>query len=373
MPSHYTYLLLITLLLCLCCTTQVMGETADVLSFYDIYLDVNGAAIFFDDEYMGQISNGMLTVRVVSPDKRPYYQVSAINNGYRTITEDLPEIAGDMQHRSVFLSLSPLISKNGKLSVSSSPSQAKLFIDEKEHGITPQTITGLEPGTYRIKLIFQGYETWSTNAVVSGNATCNIYACLEKKYKSGILSVNSNPDGADIYLDKWKYGITPMRTGGISTGSHLIEIKKEGYIDLAKSVNVTEGIVTPVTFSLISIEEHNLQEEEKLRKEQMNRTGTLSFISSPSGAIIFIDSISQGATPNTVTDLTPGAHQVELMYEGYQEYQGSVVLSRGEKRSFNITMQRLPDPKFAPASVFPAIFSLLVAALFVTHKWYRKM
>ncbi len=373
MTSHNTYLLLLTFLICLlCCITPVMGEKTEVTTYYDVYSDVNGAAILFDNKYMGQISNGILTVPIVSSEKRPYYLVSARKSGYHTATTFLPEASGEMEHQSVFLYLTPLKPKTGNLSVSSSPARAKLFVDGTERGITPQTLTGVAPGAYRIQLVFPGYETWSGNAVVSVNETCMTYAYLKKSFESGVLSVNSNPAGAEIYLDRWLYGTTPMTMGGISAGSHLIEIKKEGYIDLVRSVNITDSTTTPVTFALITIEEQKLIEEQRSLAELRNKTGTLSLTSTPPGAIVFIDTVSRGATPNTVTDLTPGVHHVQLMSEGYQDYQESVVLSRGEKQSLNITMQTLPTSEFAPLSLFPVILSILVAALFVNHRFHRK-
>ncbi|WP_245619223.1 hypothetical protein [Methanogenium cariaci] len=91
MPSSRTYLFL-TILICLCCTVPVMGEEdPEVISYYDIYADVNGAAVFFDNEYMGDISKGKLTVQVVSAKSRPYRRVTVHMDGYRNATTALPQ------------------------------------------------------------------------------------------------------------------------------------------------------------------------------------------------------------------------------------------------------------------------------------------
>ncbi len=57
-------------------------ETKEVY-FYDIYAaDVNGADVYFGSDIMGSISNGVLTVCVISKKNRPYYRVKRSKIGY---------------------------------------------------------------------------------------------------------------------------------------------------------------------------------------------------------------------------------------------------------------------------------------------------
>ena len=140
----------------------------------------------------------------------------------------------------------------------------------------------------------------------------------------------------------------------------MVTIKKDGYIDLIKSVTITDSTVTPVTFSLMSTEEQN------------RLPGTLSLASTPAGAAVYIDSVVQGSTPLTVTGLAPGVHQVKLTSSGYQDYLGSVALSPGETRTSDIMMQIPPESEYLSASLFPAVLSLLVATLLFTSCRCRK-
>ncbi len=352
-PSSRLCLVLFVCLVCLSGIIPVMvtAEQPEVISYYDIYADVNGAAIYFDNEYKGNISKGSLTVCVVSTKKRPYYRVTAKMDGYETITATLPEVAGELQHVPLHLQMKP---KTGGLFVSSSPEQAELIIDGKEYGLTPQTVTGLAPGTYTIRLICPGYTSWSETAVVSAEKTSEVHAHLIKKIALGSLSISSVPAGADIYLGGRHCGTTPKTIDGISAGLHIVEIKMAGYIDIVQKVTVTDTNVTPVSFSLLSIE------------EERNRPGTLSLTSEPTGATVYLDSVKYGVTPRTIPNLTPGMHQIKLTYAGYPDHQSSVALSPGEVRTCTIAMQTPPGPEWLSVSIFSVIVSLLTTALFVT-------
>lgn len=347
-------LLILTFLICQCCVFPVMGDDEEQLYFYDIYAaDVNGAAVYFDGEYMGTISNGALTVRVMSEKSRPYYRVKLVMDGYQNTTESLPKPAEDLQHVSIFLEMTPLVSQTEatSISISSSPSGATYSLDGEERGVTPETISDISPGTHTIKIERQGYKPWTETAVALKGETTNVFASLEKNHAFGTISLHSEPEGAEIYLDGWYYGITPMTIGGITEGPHTAELKKDGFTDYTASVTIIENTVTPVTYTM------------KSAKGSPKKTGTLIFASSPAGALVFIDSVKRGTTPVTVTDLNTDVHQVKLTYEGYQDYLGSVTLSDGETRTFDIPMEHLPASEYAPSSIIPLIFSLIAAAL----------
>ena len=330
-----------------------MGDEAEEVFFYDIYADVDRAAVYFDSEYVGDLSGGVLTVRVVSEKEKPYDHVTLKLDGYEDTTADLPKPGDTLQHVSVFLTMTPLVSDEGSptgaISISSSPSGAEIVMNGEARGTTPQTFSDISPGTYTIRVAKQGYRTWTETTVIRADETTKVYANLEKKRTFGRVSLDSDPKGADIYLDGWYYGTTPMTVGGITTGPHAVELKKDGFNDFTTSVTVDENAITPVTCSLVPI---NCPTE----------TGcTLSVSSSPPGAMVFIDSVKKGVTPITVDGLTPDKHEIKLTYAGYNDYQGSVSLSNDETRTVDIAMEPLPASEYAPVSFFPLLFSLIAA------------
>jgi hypothetical protein len=56
------------------------------------------------------------------------------------------------------------------------------------------------------------------------------------------LAVDSAPSGADIEIDGGFVGDTPS-TVSVATGSHQITVKKKGFVDWTKTLNVTGGTV----------------------------------------------------------------------------------------------------------------------------------
>jgi len=66
----------------------------------------------------------------------------------------------------------------GKLSLASSPAQAKIYLNGKEMGITPNLITGLKAGTYEVRLRMDGYLEYVERVSVRAGETEAIEADL---------------------------------------------------------------------------------------------------------------------------------------------------------------------------------------------------
>lgn len=56
---------------------------------------------------------------------------------------------------------------------------------------------------------------------------------------SGSVMISTDPEGADIYVDKVLRGVTPNKIAGLSEGSHILEVSKPGYQNETMEAYVT--------------------------------------------------------------------------------------------------------------------------------------
>ena len=69
----------------------------------------------------------------------------------------------------------------------------------------------------------------------------------------GNIDVSSSPTGAAIYVDSSYKGVTPDSIEGLAIGSHKVILKKSGYDEWAKMVQVTAGDTTSVDATLTAV------------------------------------------------------------------------------------------------------------------------
>jgi len=71
------------------------------------------------------------------------------------------------------------------------------------------------------------------------------------------------------------------------------------------------------------------------------RPSSVVVTSTPSGAAVYLDGVSKGVTPCSVTDLTPGAHSVSLKKDGYEDHSGSVSVSAGRSETYSAVLRKV--------------------------------
>ncbi|MBN1520212.1 MAG: PEGA domain-containing protein [Spirochaetales bacterium] len=112
---------------------------------------------------------------------------------------------------------------------------ADVYINNVYAGETPFTAL-LATGSYTVAVKAPGYNDYVQNVRVSGALTIN--AVLQA---SQTLSVNSNVQGADVYLDNMMVGKTPY-VAPISMGNHLVVVKAAGYNDYSQNIMVSGSV-----------------------------------------------------------------------------------------------------------------------------------
>ena len=98
----------------------------------------------------------------------------------------------------------------------------------------------LMPGSYKVEVMKEGYQTWANSFVFAQNEvkTIPVPALIAK---TGTLDVQYRPFGAEVYLDGKLLGTTPSVFRDVIVGTHQVEIRKEGYISQPETVLIQEG------------------------------------------------------------------------------------------------------------------------------------
>lgn len=129
------------------------------------------------------------------------------------------------------------------LFITSTPAGADIFINgAKQSGKTPATLP-LAQGQYDLVLRLQGYQAYAGHVVVKDNQQTTINAQLQEKSQVHVAwaQVQSNPEGAEIFIDGVPTGeITPARIQ-IPTGPHIIALKLKNFQIAKRGVEASEG------------------------------------------------------------------------------------------------------------------------------------
>ncbi|WP_462273698.1 PEGA domain-containing protein [Methanohalophilus sp.] len=229
------------------------------------------------------------------------------------------------------------------LSISSSPSGAKVYLDGTYEGTTPLTLDSIEEGSYRLALKKSGYEDIYESVNVNAGDTTTISKSLSEE--TGSLRISSNPSGAKVYLDGKYKGPTPLTLDNIEAGSYRLALKKSGYEDIFESVNINAADTTTISKSL------------------SEETGSLRISSNPSGAKVYLDGTYEGTTPISIYDLETGLYEIKFEKTGYETVSFKKMIYTGSNSvSRNLT-------SYISIAIGPAaIFLILLFGIIVVRK-----
>jgi serine/threonine protein kinase len=111
---------------------------------------------------------------------------------------------------------------------------------------------------------------------------------------TGTLVVQSNPAGVQVFVDGVDRGQTPARLS-VPPGAHTLELRGRG-VPRVIPFKITAGA---------EVSHH-------LEFANTPETGSMRIESQPAGAKVLVDGTDRGVAPVTITDLTPGDHEVVL-------------------------------------------------------------
>ena len=229
-------------------------------------------------------------------------------------------------HSSFFILLAVLLSGCGgpgefastaRLVIDSSPeSGAELSVGNVTYGVTPVMLEGIEAGELLVVLTKDRFKR--TTHIVSVPRSGEETVTVELEALTGYLTLKSKPTCAAVYLDGARHlGETPLFHKPVAAGDHRYELRLANYKSVEAEITVEPDYRYTFTYELVPVE------------------ATLSIMSRPTGARVWLNDELQVDTTPAVIELSPGIYTVTAHAKGFIMGEQNVSLGPNE----NITVE----------------------------------
>ena len=278
------------------------------------------AAVYLDERFVGngpqeiggvgeRLSPGRHTIRVSHPSYRTFEQVVYLTAG------NTREVDARMQ---------PL---SGKLTVTSYPSGAEVYIDGEAAGRTPLVKT-MKTGSYEVNLRMADHRDETRTAVVVNGGDERIDLMLTRIVTMDLV-IDTQPSGARVTIDGVYAGETPF-----NRQFDLQDRSMRGMKKVAVEVPQYHPVEEMVSFSPSTIP---VMKSYRLTR----KSGRFEATSSPDRVQVFHENTYLGTTPFTGT-LPVGIYQVTFVLADHKTDTATLVVTenvitrvRGELRRSN--------------------------------------
>lgn len=279
------------------------GVTGASTGFVVLKSQPPGAKVWIDEEYMGltpfqrEMAVGFYNFKL---EKEMFYS----KQGSFTIKineTEKQELVLDPNFGSLKLTSAPV---NGALiTLDGTPTKFK----------TPYTFDTLTSGEHTVSLTLDLYEPVNRTVTVSDKETASLDIPLNPVF--GNVKITVTPE-ADIYIDTEMKAVGTWE-GILARGMHTIEVKKDKHYPQTQKIDMKAGAAETLTFTLKPI------------------IGSLSVMTEPPEAEIFINGQSYGETPKIIPDLIIGTYEITLKKDGFSTVTTSAEVKENQRTSVN--------------------------------------
>ena len=282
--------------------------------------ELPNAEVYLNEKFIGVTSSRQPLV--INDLLEGIYQVKLIRGGYYDWEGQISVMA--KMERSVEVEL---IAKPGSMNIYSEPSGAKIYLDNAFVGETPMSLEKVAEGEHEIRLVKLNYKIWTSKVVVRSFKPTDVKTTLE--VSPGILTVNSDPIGADVYVKGKFIAKTPYTLGNITPGEVVVRVEKEGFYEWT-----TSTLIQPNDQKVLDI----------VLKEKV---GNINVNSMPEGASVYLvdrngDEKLIGQTPALNYTTSIGGYNVRLEKEGYFNEVKSITVRVGEISDISFLLKKKP-------------------------------
>jgi len=216
--------------------------------------------------------------------------------------------------------------------------RSEVFLDGARVGETDYTVRGVPYGEHKVEVFRESYTPHAETVRITSERTIAVNARLRRAIT---LNVDSEPSGANVYLNDKLLGKTPLRvTNGASKaagrpvytvgvdlvpGEHTLRVAKgEGYNDWVGKAELRDG------------------EEAALMASLVPWMGVLDVRSAPRAEVL-LNGTAYGVSPLVIKDLRVGEYEVSLKptdeESDYQTYSQRVRIEKDKTASLEAALK----------------------------------
>mgnify|MGYP003276948403 FL=1 len=281
------------------------ASTQQHSGFLIINSEPQGAEVWLNNESTGEVTP--FRRKLAIGDEVPYrLSLPLYHDEAGMVTVDQPRKELQFALRPAF----------GSVTVTSTPSGALVFLDEKQVGQTPLTLDRIASGSHSLRLQAPQYAVERRNVSVADGQTANVAVTLAARFAE--ITVQA-PQGAVVTVDGDRKGSGTL-SWRQSEGLCDIVVSMAGHRDARRQLEVVAGRAQTVQLTPQPI------------------YGSASVDSDLIDAEIWIDGKQYGVTPNVVERLLVGSHTLVLKKSGYADLQQQFSVEEGKEASLSVKL-----------------------------------
>ena len=281
------------------------ASTQQHSGFLIINSEPQGAEVWLNNESTGEVTP--FRRKLAIGDEVPYrLSLPLYHDEAGMVTVDQPRKELQFALRPAF----------GSVTVTSTPSGALVFLDEKQVGQTPLTLDRIASGSHSLRLQAPQYAVERRNVSVADGQTANVAVTLAARFAE--ITVQA-PQGAVVTVDGDRKGSGTL-SWRQSEGLCDIVVSMAGHRDARRQLEVVAGRAQTVQLTPQPI------------------YGSASVDSDLMDAEIWIDGKQYGVTPNVVERLLVGSHTLVLKKSGYADLQQQFSMEEGKEASLSVKL-----------------------------------
>lgn len=205
--------------------------------------------------------------------------------------------------------------------INSTPeSDAEITVDGIPRGKTPASMSDLTPGPHEVIVKKERHEDAYQTIEVKGDGTAEQFT-IELVPFVGYISVDTVPDGAEVYVNGELAGYAPIIQKALPVGKHTIEAKLANHLPATEEIEVERS--------------YNYKKEYTLHAME----GTISVTSRPTGALIYLNNEQQSQTSPAKFTLPSGTYLVGVWAKGFVQEEKLVELEPNGSHEVDLVMK----------------------------------